>query len=167
MKTMRTPKTLARKLNGLALAFGGLTLAASLSLPALSAGPAPQASVAARQAGFKKMGTAMKALNEQLKSGAPDKVIVLKSAQTLAATAREQTRLFPAGSGPSPTVKTDALPAIWTDRAAFDALANRMVAESGKLVSLANAGNFDAVRAQVKATGAVCSSCHRQFRADN
>ena len=61
--------------------------------------PAPKAAIAARQAGYKKMGAAMKALNDQLKSGAPVKATMVAAAQTIAATAREQSRLFPAGSG--------------------------------------------------------------------
>jgi cytochrome c556 len=137
----------------------------------LTAAPAPsptaKAAIAARQAGYKKMGAAMKALNDQLKSSAPVKATLVAAAQTLATTAREQPRLFPAGSGPTAGVPTDALPNIWTDRATFDGQMAKLIAESGKLVSIVNGGNADAIRAQAKATGATCAACHRQFRADS
>jgi len=113
------------------------------------------------------MGAAMKALNEQLKSDAPAKGPIAAYAQTIAATARGQGRLFPAGSGPTAGIKTDALPNIWTDRGTFDAQMNKLVAESGKLAAATSGGDMDAIRAQAKATGGVCAGCHRQFRADS
>lgn len=77
-----------------------------------AATPSPQAAIAARQAGFKKMGAAMKALSDQLKTDAPAKDAMMAAARTIAVAAREQARLFPAGSGPSSGAKTQALPAI-------------------------------------------------------
>lgn len=141
-----------------------LTLTGTLA--AAQAGLSPKAAVAARQAGYKKMGAAMKALNDQLKSDAPARAAMAVAAQTIAATAREQLKLFPAGSGPAAGLATDALPGIWTNRAAFDAHMNKLVAESAKLAVVANGGNVDAIRAQAKATGGTCAACHRQFRAD-
>lgn len=154
------------------LALSGISLVA---LPVLAgsltaapaAAPAPKAAIAARQAGYKKMGAAMKALNDQLKSGTPVKATMVAAAQMIAGTAREQPRLFPAGSGPTAGAPTDALPNIWTDRATFDGQMAKLIAESGKLVSTANSGTADAIRAQAKATGATCAACHRQFRADS
>ncbi|PTQ12754.1 cytochrome C [Sphingomonas oleivorans] len=143
-----------------------LTMAGTLAA-APAAAPSPQAAVTARQAGYKKMGGAMKALNEQLKSDAPAKDVMVGAARTLATTAREQPRLFPAGSGPTAGVHTDALPDIWTDRATFDAQMGKLIAETGKLLTITNGGDVAAIRAQAKATGATCSGCHRQFRADS
>lgn len=151
------------KLALLAISFAALGPLAA----APAAAPSPKAAIAARQAGYKKMGAAMKALNDQLKTDAPAKATLVNAAQTLAMTARAQPPLFPAGSGPTAGVTTDALPNIWTERATFDAQMARMIAETGKLVSVVNGGNADAIRAQAKATGATCAACHRQFRADN
>jgi len=146
-------------------------LAATLPALALAAAPAsapsPQAAIAARQAGFKKMGAAMKALKAQLEAGAPAKDVMANAAHTIALTAPQQATLFPAGSGTSAGVKTDALPNIWTDRANFDALMVRLAAETGKLQAVATGGDVAAIAAQAKATGAACAACHRQFRADN
>jgi len=149
----------------------GATLAAMLPALALAAAPAaapsPQAAIAARQAGFKKMGAAMKALKSQLDSGAPAKDVMANAARTIAFTASQQAKLFPAGSGASAGVKTDALTNIWTDRATFDALMVRLAGETGKLQAVASGGDVAAIAAQTKATGAACAACHRQFRADN
>lgn len=150
----------------LGLPFAALPILTGPLTAAATPGPAPKAAILARQSGYKKMGAAMKALNEQLKSDAPVKSIMAGAAQTLATTAREQPRLFPAGSGPAAGVATDALPNIWTERAAFDAQMAKLIAESAKLMAVVNQGNPDAIRVQAKATGATCAACHRQFRAD-
>lgn len=157
-----------RPVHALAFAVSMLAMTtASMLVAAPAAAPSPQAVIATRVAGFKKMGGAMKAINDQIKSGAPAKDVMLDAAKTIAATAREQGKLFPAGTGPAAGVKTDALASIWTDRATFDGQMNRLVAESGKLATIAAGGDAEAIGAQVKATGAVCGACHRQFRADN
>jgi len=59
-------------------------------------------------------------------------------------------------------VKTDALPAIWTQKPTFDAAAAKLVAEADKLVGLAGSGNKAAVLAQFKAVGGSCAACHRR-----
>jgi cytochrome c556 len=132
---------------------------------ALAAAASPAETIAARQASFKKMGGAMKALKDELGGGA-DKAKMLAAARTLASTARAQWVLFTPGTGPSSGVKTDALPAIWTQKSDFDAASAKLVAEADKLVGLAGSGNTAAVLAQFKAVGGTCAACHRQFRAD-
>ncbi len=139
---------------------------AALLAGGISAGAAsPADTISTRQANFKKMGGAMKVLKEELAGGA-DKAKMLTAARTIAATSRLQKGLFPAGTGPGAGVKTDALPAIWAQRPAFDAAAGKLVAEADKLVGVAGSGNSAAVLAQFKAVGGSCAACHRQFRAD-
>lgn len=137
------------------------------SLTAAPARPSAQAVIAARQAGFKKMGAAMKALNDQLKSDAPEKATMVGAAQTILAVAHEQGTLFPAGSDIAAGVKTDALPSIWSDRGTFDEQMSKLVGEADKLVAATSGGDITAIRAQARATGAVCGGCHRQFRSDS
>lgn len=153
------------------LTIGAITLTATALAGSLAAaptaGPSPQAAIAARQAGYKKMGAAMKLINDQLKTDAPAKAAMATAAQTIATTAQQQPRLFPAGSGPGDSVHTDALASIWTNRATFDGQMNKLLVESRKLVTVMNGGNIDAIRAQAKLTGGTCAGCHRQFRADN
>ncbi|MDO7840734.1 c-type cytochrome [Sphingomonas immobilis] len=141
-------------------------LSVGCAIAAPAAAPSPAAIVAARQAGFKKIGGAMKVLKDQLASGAPVKATMVAAAQTVAAGAKEQAKLFPAGSGASSGVKNDALPSVWSDRAAFDAAMQKFIVESGKLVTVANGGDAAAIGAQFKATGGTCGACHRQFRAE-
>jgi cytochrome c556 len=143
-----------------------LALAAA-TLADAAAAPSATATIAAREAGFKKMGKAMKALSEQLKSSAPSKPAMVTAAQIIASTARGQGRLFPAGTGPAPGVKTEALAAIWTDKADFDAKMGQLVTESAKLEAVAKTGDAAAIGAQMKATGATCGACHRKYRADD
>ena len=140
-------------------------LAALVAGGAIASAASPAETIAARQANFKKMGGAMKVLKDELAGGA-DKARMLTAARTIAATARVQQGQFPAGTGPASGIKTDALPAIWSQRPVFDAAAAKLVAEADKLAGLAGSGNTAAVLAQFKAVGGSCAACHRQFRAD-
>ncbi len=150
------------------------TLVALLAATAIFAGavcaaPAmsPKAAIGARQASFKTMGAAMRTLTRQLRDGEPSRPEIAKAAQAIASASREQLHLFPAGSGASAGIPTSALPAVWTQRKAFDAQMARLVQETGKLAATSKGGDLAAIQAQVKATGAVCSACHRQFRSDS
>lgn len=157
------------RLKPLTIAAISACAAALIGTATLAGAAAPGASTAitTRQANFKKMGGAMKVVKEQVGSGAPSKAAVLAAAKTIADTARLQGALFPNGSGASSGVKTDALPAIWTNRPAFDAGMKKLIAEADKLVMVANSGNADAIGAQFKVVGGACGACHKQFRADN
>ncbi|WP_414714418.1 c-type cytochrome [Sphingobium sp.] len=125
----------------------------------------PAAAISARQASFKRIGTAFKSVTDQLKTDSPDRSIMVNSAQTMAASARELAGLFPVGSGSVAGPSTKALPEIWTQRSQFDARLTLLVAEAGRLASAASGVNVNQTRAQARILGAVCSECHRQFRA--
>ncbi len=130
------------------------------------AAPPAAVTIAARQANFKKMGAAMKTVKDEL-AGSADKAKMAGAAKTLAAMARAQLPLFPAGSSAASGVKSDALPAIWIQRGAFDASAKKLIAEADKLVAVTATGNASAIGAQFKQVGGTCGGCHRQFRADD
>lgn len=132
-----------------------------------TAAPSASAAITTRQANYKKMGAAMKVLKDQISSGSVNKATAVAAARTLASTGRLQVQLFPAGSGPTAGVKTDALPAIWTNRNGFNGEMAKFIAASDKLVAAAGTGNADALGAQFKVVGGTCASCHKQFRADN
>ena len=59
---------------------------------------------------------------------------------------------------------TKAKPEIWTERAKFNAAAEKMQGEMTKLAMVAKGGNMDAIKAQVGATGGACKACHDDFR---
>jgi cytochrome c556 len=60
---------------------------------------------------------------------------------------------------------TKALPAVWTDSAKFQDLANRLQAETAKLGVVARARDEAGVKAQWGAVGKTCGACHESFRA--
>lgn len=68
---------------------------------------------------------------------------------------------FPAGSGSG---DTRALPAIWTDRAGFEAANTNMLTQLRNLQAAANAGDSAAFGAAFQQTGATCGACHRPYR---
>lgn len=154
-------------------AMRALALVALWSLTQVSAETAlaqetqsPKALIETRQSSLKKMGAAMKAIAEQLKTSAPDTAKMTAAMQVISAGAPEIIHWFPAGTGPESGAETDALPHIWEDRAKFDSLATGLVTESKKLAEVISGNDLGAVRTQVKAVADVCSSCHRSFRAD-
>ncbi|WP_159981839.1 MULTISPECIES: cytochrome c [unclassified Novosphingobium] len=157
--------TLSKSLSLAALGMSAALVAVTSTL-AIAASPAAT-TIATRHANFKKMGGAMKVLKDQVSSGTIDKPAAVAAAKTLAATGRAQVGLFPNGSGASSGVKTDALPAIWTNRAVFDGQMKAFIAQADKMVVAANTGDAAAVGAQFKAVGGTCAACHKQFRADN
>jgi cytochrome c556 len=127
---------------------------------------AAQNAVAARQAGFKTMGAAFKAVNDELKKGQPDMKAVAAQSRTVNAQAQALAGWFPKGSGPESGAKTKAKAEIWSDAATFAAATRGLQVETAKLQTLAASGDAGAVRSQVRAVGGACGSCHKPFRAD-
>ena len=60
--------------------------------------------------------------------------------------------------------KSRALPAVWSDKAKFDDLAQRLQAETQKLGQVARAKDEAGVKQQFAAVGKVCGACHEGFR---
>lgn len=71
--------------------------------------------------------------------------------------------LFPKGSEQGH--QTRALPAIWSDPAGFQKIADETADAAMKMAELAKAGDADGVATQVKAVGDGCGACHRAYRA--
>jgi cytochrome c556 len=61
--------------------------------------------------------------------------------------------------------KSRALPAVFDNRAQFDAAASRLENETSKLASMSGSGDEAAIRAQIQAVGKTCGACHQDFRA--
>jgi cytochrome c556 len=59
---------------------------------------------------------------------------------------------------------TKALPEVWSQRAKFDELAQRLQSETIKLGQVARAKNEAGVKQQYAAVGKVCGACHENFR---
>jgi cytochrome c556 len=74
--------------------------------------------------------------------------------------------LFPAGSGPSTSVETEAKPEIWTDQARFAEVVKAFEAETTKLAEVAATGDLEAFKSQFGAVGGSCGDCHDAFKID-
>jgi cytochrome c556 len=61
--------------------------------------------------------------------------------------------------------KSRALPEVWSQRAKFDELAQRLQSETAKLGDVARKKDEAGVKQQYAAVGKVCGACHEGFRA--
>lgn len=121
--------------------------------------------VSARQARFREIGAAFKAINDELKKDAPVKYVLSSSAARIASALAEVRPMFPAGTGQGSGLKTKAKGDIWNNRAEFDRLNAATASEALKLATLVRTADPGALRAQVKVVGSNCQSCHQKFRA--
>ena len=123
--------------------------------------------IEARQAQYKKIGGAFKTINDNLKSGSPDMAAIQAAAATVVDAGAGMADWFPEGTGPESGVKTEALPAIWENRADFDTKIAAFQAAAANLKTVADAGDPAAVGPAFGATGGTCKGCHDTFRLDD
>jgi len=121
--------------------------------------------IAARQASldmssitFRSMGDAMKAGREAKSQG--------YAAASLAKWAKALPRMFPPGTGQGETsAGSQALPAIWRDRAGFDRAAANYAAATARLAALAAANDTASCTTQLDEVNQACGSCHIRYKA--
>lgn len=113
---------------------------------------------------MKSLGASAKAMGDQLRSGAPDAVVVKTEAAKVAQLAAAMPTWFPKGSGPESGAKTRALPVIWTDAAGFAAAQQAFATEAGKLNTAAAAGDMAGVGGQMRPVFGACKGCHDKYR---
>lgn len=152
-------------------------VAMSLGLAACGGAPGEEAAAAAasepsppaieeRQANFKAIGKAFKAIRTQLEGSSPDMGAILTAANDLNAAAIKAETLFPEGTSVDDGYDTEALAAIWEKPEEF-AAANKMLTDAtAQMVALAEAGDPAAIGPQVGAVGKSCKNCHDNFRLD-
>ncbi|MCB9680323.1 MAG: cytochrome c [Alphaproteobacteria bacterium] len=145
---------------------GALLLSTFAATMAVSGDAAPADVVTYRQTVFDGLGSHMKATGMIVKGKAGGVDDLAAHAEAIHATSLLIPSLFPAGTGPD-AVKTDALPALWTDHAGFEAAAKKLQDESAKLVTVAKTKDLDAFKAQFGAVGKSCGGCHEHYRADD
>lgn len=146
---------------GVAIAAGG-AFAHDDKMPA-NANAATKAAYV-RHDNFQKLGASFKALNEELRKGSPDKVVLASNAKTINTLAGALPTWFPRGSGVQARPMSEAKNEIWTDAAGFTAAASNLRTETGKLNTVAAGGDVDALKAQARATFMACKGCHEKFR---
>lgn len=120
--------------------------------------------VKSRIAGYREIGAAFKAINDQLRSGSPQPYLLQVSAREIANGTREQYRWFPAGSGPKPGVKTRAKAAIWAQPTKFKALQDGFAAKAAALAVATKGKDPARIKAAVKELGGACKACHDVYR---
>jgi len=138
---------------------------ASAVVVVASAAAADVASVIqTRQTHYKEIGKATKAIIDQLKSPTPAVPVIQAAAKQIDALAPEVPSWFPAGSGPTAGVKTQAKADIWAKPDEFKRDAAAFADAAHKLDIVAAGGDLSAIRTQAQALGQTCKTCHEAFR---
>ena len=141
-------------------AVAALCGAAYAQRPAASAA----ATIQARQANYKQMAVALRAIGEQLRSGSPDLAQIRPRAALLANRATQLLRWFPRGTGPETGVRTRAKAEIWSNHQGFLHSGATFLVAARELNAAAAAGDLARVRAALPAVQRTCSGCHDNFR---
>lgn len=113
--------------------------------------------VSDREATMKEVGKAYKAIAGMAKAGTFDQAEINKNATLIATKLDLFKTLFPDGSEAG---DKQASPAIWTDRAGFDA-AQAAAHDAAAKLAATDAAGFPAA---FKDLGAGCKACHTKFR---
>jgi cytochrome c556 len=142
--------------------FGAAVAASVLAMASPVLAQDATAAMKERSSGMKMMNASLKALKASAEAGKAGAAEAAKAAAALAG-AKKIATLFPAGTG-SDKFKNRAKPEIWADKAKFDALAEKLVADLTAVEAAAKAGNGAAMAAAVKTVDATCTACHKPFR---
>ena len=118
--------------------------------------------VAARQASFNLSAPTFGGMRGAVESGGEVKPLAF-AARGLARWAQVLPTMFPEGTQ---LASSRALPAVWTDRAGFDAKAAAFQTATANLAAASQAGDKAAFAAAYKAVGESCGSCHDSYRAE-
>lgn len=95
---------------------------------------------------------------------APDLALVARNAARIQMLADMIPELFTANTTAVTTVKTRALPVVWTSAADFKAKADALSAAAGAVAAAAKSGDVAATKAAAQKVGGTCSGCHDTFR---
>lgn len=127
---------------------------------------APADTVRSRIAGLRELGAAFKNVNDALRGGEPQTILIQQSAREIQNAARAQYQWFPAGTGANPAWKTAAKPEVWTKAAEFRAAQDNFARAATAFQRAAMGGDAAAMRTSARALGATCKGCHDRFRAE-
>lgn len=139
--------------------------AIGLALVAAPLLAAPADTVRTRIAGLRELGAAFKNVNDGLRGGEPQIIMIQQSAREIRNAARAQYQWFPAGTGPNPAWKTAAMPEIWAQAARFRTAQDNFAQQAEAFQRAATSGDATAIRGASRTLGAACKGCHEQFRA--
>ncbi|RZJ43091.1 MAG: cytochrome c [Brevundimonas sp.] len=129
---------------------------------AANAQVSPEALVKARQAGMILSGSVVGGIKAAIDAGqAP--ASQRNATRGLARWAHTLPQLFPEGTDPALT-DSGATPAVWTDRAGFDAKAAEFAAAADRLAELSEGEDAAAFTAQWAVVRGGCQSCHAVYK---
>jgi cytochrome c556 len=145
----------------LGAALAAIPLTAALAQPpAPAAGLTPEQIVAARQSAYMLSGGSFAGMKAAAEAGADVRQLAFPS-RTLARWARTLPSLFPAGTN---LPNSKALPAVWSDRAGFEARAAAFADAARLLAEAAQTGDRAVFLARWAEARATCAACHDTYR---
>lgn len=109
---------------------------------------------------MKGIGGAMRMLSQVARADTIDTALATRAAEQVASTAKAMDALFPAGSQANSRTR----PELWTNRAAFTAVAADFSTAADRLLVAARAGDKAAMNTAIQEVGNGCNACHYQFR---
>lgn len=140
---------------GLRFGLAAVAFAAVIGTALIADAQSPQ--VAARQEVMKTQGAQMRTLTPMMRGEQPFNLATAKQAAT---TLQTSAKAIPGAFGPG-TEGGNALPAIWTNKADFDAKAKAL---EDAATRLAGAADEAAAKAAFPAVGQACGGCHQPYR---
>jgi len=143
---------------GLIAGILALTVGGSVAWSVMSADDAIKARQACMKMGH---GGVMKVAVPIMKGEKPFDAAALKAAYDAEDAACKDWDAFWAPDTQKGTVKTEALPAIWTDKAGFDAASKNWYDAAMKLRAATDEASF---KAAFPAVGNACGDCHKKYR---
>jgi cytochrome c556 len=121
--------------------------------------------IAARQASLDMSSITFRSMREAMNAGTEPKSVGYPAA-ALAKWAKALSRMFPPGTGQGETSAfSQALPAIWKDRAGFDQAAADYAAATTRLAALAAANDTAGFTKQLEEVNQACGACHARYKA--
>jgi len=136
--------------------------AAAAAAPAMAQFQKPEDAVKYRQNAFFVMSQHFGRLGAMANGKMP---FDAKVAADNAAIVETMSKLPWAGFAPgTETIKSNAKPEMWTEKAKFDQGAEKMRGEVTKLAAAAKMGNLDALKAAFGDTAATCKACHDSYK---
>jgi cytochrome c556 len=163
---MRKFKIVALTMVALGVAAAPLIAGTSRAPRSRPAAMVPADVIKARQAGFKELGGASKAVRDGFAASEMPMAIMQQSANKFKATAAAMPRWFPAGSGGTATLKSAAKPEIWSKPADFRTALNNFSTQANAFHAAVATGNADNIKAAFRSLGGTCKGCHDQFKVE-
>jgi cytochrome c556 len=149
-------------MNSIRIAIALTALGAFLLLPLHSASAqSDEAYIKYRQKVMGSLGQNMGAIGDIMKEGLPYKENIAHHAAAINEAAKSIAAAFKKEVTAGPT---DAKGDIWKEYKEFGEKAEKLQAESAKLMKVSMSGDMSALGAQVKELGGACGGCHKEYR---